>query len=1234
MLKLEKLELRGFKSFCEDTEIDLTETITAIVGPNGCGKSNLADSITWVLGEQSARLLRGVKMEDVIFQGSRTRQPVGFAEVILTFVAEQELSTHNGQWTEDGSESASEGEAAPDEAHGLTLTIAPGERVTIGRRLYRSGESDYLLNGRRVRLRDIHDLFAGTGLGPGHYAIIGQGHVEEILTAKPYERRAVIEAAAGITRFRLRQRTIELRLQSAKQNLLRIDDLVAELDRQVRSLKRQAAKARRYRRLREELRGLLRVFLTSDCQRIESELQAVGGRIAEEAHAHAELNSDVAQLESQYRRAIETTRRCEAALNQARDQLNALDLQLERTRSQRTSCREHIANLESQRANLQQEEARLIERLALVEKEIQRCAREWEALSSAVQEGHGLLAEREAVYKAELDRVKTAERGLEDLRQQVLEETNNNANLRNAAHQVDVDLDRVQTKLKGLEAEKQRALVKRQEVAAQHAEVSEVVAQDRRRLEELIQRVTEAEEGLKRARHARMSRAQELAATERERLAVEERLGVLAQLDQQHAFCSPAVQRLFEQAARSNHIRLLGTLADFVHVTQEHERTVEGLLGDRLQTILVPTIEDATQSFAFLEQTKSGQATFLVVGVHGGAHAPERERADLQEDEGPSINGRGKANSFIELLNLNPAVSAAFRRAFPEMAEARLAPDLEAAVELAFNDEARIFVTPQGHRVRAGSLLAGGGDTEGVKSLLAIKREISELNSRLSELNQAAEIAKSQLAAAERQADSLERDLNHLRAQQQEKEKALLERAHHLSALDSDQARSDQHLRVVGFESEQAEKDVQELRTKGDRLADVRRQAEGELLRLKTEGEAAQAELQKLRDEADRLSEELSSVRAQVAATVERQRGFQADHQRLHRERREIENQLQANAMEVHRVGQETSQLQTSLVAIDETITQLEADRVEAEAGVQRASEELEELYGQADDLNTHLDALRTKEKQMREQISQLEVERAQLISDGKHLSETCRNELAQPLEEVIELVVQGKNPVETQIDLNNSPAVRDRIQELRRWLEDMGPVNMMALEELEAQQDRLDFLQNQRGDVLESMAATEQALEEIKRRSRRRFTDAFEVINANFGNVFQELFGGGQGRMILLDEDTPLESGIDIIAQPPGKRLQNIMLLSGGEKTMTAIALLLGIFRYRPSPFCVLDEVDAQLDDINVRRFAQKIQEMSEHTQFIIITHNKTTMQSAGALHGVTMEEPGVSKLVSVRLT
>lgn len=1234
MLKLEKLELRGFKSFCDQTELILTDTITAVVGPNGCGKSNLSDAITWVLGEQSARLLRGGKMEDVIFQGTRTRQPVGMAEVMLTFVAERELSVSNGhRRDEDSADGPSDGNGAAAPATPLSINVAPGERITIGRRLYRSGESEYLLNGRRVRLRDIYDLFSGTGLGPGHYAIIGQGHVGEIITAKPFERRAVIESAAGITRFRMRQRATELKLQSAKQNLARIDDIMAELDRQIKSLKRQAAKARRYRRLKDELRGLLRVLFTAEAARLESELEAIDHGLDEASRVHAQLKAEVGQLEAQYRQVIDATRQHEATLNELRDQLSATELQLERTRSQRTSCLEHITGLQSKRVDLQQDEVALREQLAALEDELARCSVEVESLTRAVESGQAELIEQERVYKDAMARLKTVEAQLDEWRRRLLEQTNHHANLRYAARQVELDIERVSRQLNGLESEYQRADARRRSLQEQHVALSQAVAADREYAERLKQQREQLEHEMKHARAQQAEQERAVAALERERLSVEERLLVLQELERRHAYCSPAVQRLFEWGAANPQVKLLGTLADFVQVAEAHERLVEAALGDSLQTVLVPTLDDALESLAFLEQTQSGPSSFLVVGFHGGEAAPEMGKAMAADGESVASSSHAAMVSLMDVLNLRPGLSDVFRRAFPELAASRVVADLETALRLSFDDGQRLFLTPQGHRVRAGQFVAGGSPGQDVKSLLGMKRELHHLTARVSELTQALTRAQQQLAIAQQRADELQQQVDEASSQQQAADKAAWERNLELSALDNDRARAEQHLRVVEFEIAQAQHDLAELQEKHQKLTEARQQAEVELNHIGAEHDRTQAELAALRGEADRLAELVSLKRSEVATALERHRSLQADYERLQRSKQQMTNLLQSNAQQFQSVGEETGHLQDSLAMIEQAIEQLAAGRSALEEQVEQAARQVEQLHRHADQLQALLDERRAEEQQAREQMSRLQVERAQLISDARHLQEMCLNELAQELDQVIRLVTESGNSLETKTDLADMAAVKQRVQHLRLSIEQLGPVNMVALEELQAQQERWEFMSAQRQDVLTSIAATEQALEEIKRRSRRRFLEAFEAINANFGEVFQELFGGGQGRMVLLDEENPLESGIDIIAQPPGKRLQNINLLSGGEKSMTAIALLLAIFRYRPSPFCLLDEVDAPLDDVNIRRFAQKIQEMSDQTQFIIITHNKITMQAAKSLHGVTMEEPGVSKLVSVRL-
>lgn len=1233
MLKLEKLELRGFKSFCDQTELTFTDTITAVVGPNGCGKSNLSDAITWVLGEQSARLLRGGKMEDVIFQGTSTRQPVGMAEVTLTFVAEKELSSSNGRRAdEDSADMTIDGDVTDTVATPLHIRVAPGERITVGRRLYRSGESEYLLNGRRVRLRDIYDLFSGTGLGPGHYAIIGQGHVGEIITAKPFERRAVIESAAGITRFRMRQRAIELKLQSAKQNLTRIDDLMAELDRQINSLKRQAAKARRYRRLKDELRGLLRVLFAAEAGRLESELEAIEHGLAETTRTHTQIKATVGQLEAQYRQVIDSTRQREASLGEVRDRLNTTELQLERTRSQRTSCLEHITGLQSRRVDLQQDEAMLRQQLATLEDELDRCRVELQTLTQAVESGQAELADQESVYKNAMSRVKSVEQQLDQWRNRLLEQTNHHANLRHATRQVELDMERIDRQLSALQSEYQRADVRCGDLEEKYITLSQAVAGDQEAAEQFKQQLDRLERDLKQALDQQAQHAQTVTMLERERLSIEERLLALQELDRRHAYFSPAVQRLFEWGAGNSSVRLLGTLADFVRVSQPHERLVEAALGEYLQTVLVPTLDDALESLTFLQQTHAGPCSFLVVGFQGGEAAPERKQAAAPDGERATPSEHSMGVPLLELLNLEAGLRDVFRQAFPELAASQVVADLETALRFSF-DDGRLFLTPEGHRVRAGQFVAGGSPGQDVKSLLGIKRELQQLTARLSELTQAMAEAQQQLVVAHQQVEALQEQVDQHRLQQQAAEKAAWERTLELNALEHDRVRAKQHLRVVEFEITQAQHERTELQENYQRLTEMRQQADAELEHIKVEQERAQAELAALRHEADELLERVSLKRSEVAATLERHRSLQADYERLQRDKQQMTHLLQGNAQQFQSVGEETVHLQVSLAMLEQAIERLESERAALQTGVDQASREVERLHQQADQIQALLDERRADEQQVREQMSHLQVQRAQLVSDARHLRETCLSELAQELDEVIQLVAEGDNPIETKTDIGDMTAVKQRVQQLRVSLEQLGPVNMVALEELQMHQDRWQFMSAQRQDVLASIADTEQALEEIKRRSRRRFLEAFAAINTHFAEVFQELFGGGQGRMVLLDEENPLESGIDIIAQPPGKRLQNINLLSGGEKSMTAIALLLAIFRYRPSPFCLLDEVDAPLDDVNIRRFAKKIQEMSDQTQFIIITHNKITMQSAKSLHGVTMEEPGVSKLVSVRL-
>jgi chromosome segregation protein len=1490
MFRLEKLEINGFKSFADRTTLIFGEGITGVVGPNGCGKSNVAEAISWVLGEQSAKNLRGGKMEDVIFNGTRDRKPTGMAEVLLTMVATEDVAAREiekddeseyeeainsaehaaqaaraliqemadtdasdavegapaagqagpagqpaagqiGQAAEanqtnqlaevdagagaapaDARQGAEQsagvkdvrepahfelpsdsaaGQITPPEPGALTsenqttaadqtrpyrrrkrvaVAVSAGERITVGRRLYRTGDSDYLMNGRPCLLRDIQDLFAGTGLGGAHYAIVEQGRIGQILSSKPLDRRGLIEEAAGITKFKSRKRSAELKLESAKQNLTRLNDIITEVERQVNSLKRQAQKARRYRRLREEMRSLLRVVFTADYHRLNEAMDRVARELEQAESAHGEVGGLLSEREAEHRAASSEARAVEDALSGLREQAAAVELEADRARNRRAFEEQQIQELAARIEELNRDQQALDARLAPLDESAQRRASDLAALEEALTGEQADLLDREGEYHTELARLRMAEDDIEQMRQRMLTEIGVTERLRNLSASLEDALRRLDLKQSNLRAELERASARHEEASGECDRLGAEVENDITRLAELTERIADRAANLITLRDEGASLRSELEEAHAERTSAEHRLTSLEDLDAHHAYYSDAVQQVLspEQAAKIN---ALGTLADYVEVEAQYERLIESLFSRELQCMLVPTIDDALSGVDYIKSEGLGRGAFLVVGLHGGGGEYEDEAGDLpghpkageeavenkaarqsgierwligsapsqevsQSDEDyipidrqlppadfaftepfsflpdagyqlPDATPEGEefepgsgyeapashrdagrrfdeeasrdASRFqldvlraIDLLRMRPEIKTVVERAFPDRCAASVVPDVEAALQLSIENASRIYVTYDGEQVVNGRLIVTGAQA-GQKgtSLLGLKREIKQLRVQTATLREEERRLALDLSAVEREREGLEGDAAALDRELRQHEKAAAARDSQLQGLQRDLERAAQHVRVVEAEMRQANDERAELESRIEQLAAEVRAAVASRDAVESSLAEAQAAFVEMRARVEQLSEQVSTARASTAARAERLHAAKSEVRRIEAEAEDLRSRINRNRLELYESHSRVEQITASHAEGNSAAERFRAT-AEALAGrIGEASVSLASLRARADDLEAELIELRQQATALRDLRGNLEVERARIESEAEHLTRACFSELAVPLEDVVMSVesnqmadrqpapdggrpgptdsaadnvqageedVQAADPAGYQFVADyrllaaDIEAARARLDELRVKLDDMGPVNMMALEELEQSEDRFKFLTEQRRDILDSIMMTEEALAEIKRRTRERFRDAFTNINRNFQSMFVELFGGGRGEMILIDEEDILESGIDLIAQPPGKRLQNVLLLSGGEKAMAAIALVLAIFQYRPSPFCILDEVDAPLDEMNVGRFSNKVIEMSRDTQFLVITHNKRTMEAARALYGVTMQEQGVSKLVSVK--
>ena len=1268
MFKLQRLEITGFKSFADHTEIVFTGNgITAVVGPNGCGKSNVSDAISWVLGEQRARSLRGAEMKDVVFQGTRDRKPSGMAEVVLHMVRDDEMYDPEDRELEDIDETLSEldehsidldeidgeteepvietitevvtdetvisdngnGELVETEVvqvaavgtaqvaqktikakrhwrpRSFALDFAPGEAISVGRRLYLSGESEYTLNGRNCRLRDIQDLFAGTGLSGSHYAIIEQGRIGQILSAKPADRRNLIEEAAGISKFRTRQRAAEARLEGAKTNLSRIFDIVSEIEKQVNSLRRQAAKTRRFKILQEEYRVLMRQFFAAEGKFLSGLITDLDGQLQHAVEREHQLAAELEAKEKAVRDATQRARECEDALSEIRQRHSVNALERDRAEREHRYQAEQIVALNHRIEALLGEMAATKQRQSMITDEIERLGVEERQERELAAQTELALREAESNYQAKLDIVLRVETEAEAARNELLRHTAAVERFGEIARQLAANLEKLGHRIEGLNREAERAdnaFGEHQNeaqnlVTTLQTEAAKLAAFQEEK-QEIVAQSTEAREHLREAESS-------LNAIKEEFSRKRNRLETLQELEEKRAVYAPPVQKLFA-AQDEIGVRLSGVLADRFRVDAKWERAVETLFGPLLQTVIVDSLDDAKRTADWLQSNEIGRNAILIVPT---------------SNDGYQLFGEQRS-SLEEILGVDVAFGQLLREAFPREMSAELVETFNGHQP----QNGSVLVDAAGNILYGSRLMISGNPSADAKnsSLLAFKRELLELDQDAARLSGEIEVAESKVEAARLELAAREERVVDLQSLIIKVERGLhgLEIQERSARQEID--RAERHRKVVADEIEQAKQERIDIERKIDEANANRLVADEQRIAASDAVEHIGQRLATARADAESDAAILNDKRMTAATSSERSRSAQIALRRAENEHKELESRLAAQQLEVTETEGKVTALRESIYEIADKIASAETEIAREREEIAEGTEILANARADADRMNVELSELNHVAAEARNERGEIEIRQTESATRLENITERCAQELHILLPQLIET---EELPEDFDLD-----ASRTQADELRERLENFGAVNMLAVDELAEAEERHIFLTSQQQDIIDSIATAEEALREIKERSRARFKDAFEAINANFTEFFQELFGGGRGEMSLLEADDILEAGIEVVAQPPGKRLQNILLLSGGEKAMAAIALVMSIFKYRPSPFCLLDEVDAPLDEANVGRFVGKIADMAEKTQFIVITHNKKTMEAARALYGVTMQEPGVSKIVSVK--
>jgi chromosome segregation protein len=1252
VLKLKKLQLQGFKSFCERTELLFPGTgVVGVVGPNGCGKSNLADAIGWVLGEQSAKSLRGTRMEDVIFAGTRDRPATGMAEVSLTLVDPEQYEVEaapgtfpdasndappaeaaeegmDAGWDEDGDGAEAVAAPAAEQAAGqVVLSIRKRRRfiahnrrgeIVVTRRLYRSGESEYLLNGRPCRLRDIQDIFLGTGLGPESYAIIEQGRIGQILSSRPYDRRAVIEEAAGISKYKVRRRAAESRLEAARLNLSRVNDIFEEVTRQTASLKRQSAKAERYRGYKTELDGRQRRLARGRAQAIETAQTGLREQHAAAAQAAQAAHDAIAAQEGARAQHATQCTALELELRRLTGESGRLQRERDSSAQQITFHEQQSAELERRGADLATEQTRLQQQQAALEPELEQARRDQDTAGEAAAGAAERFAACRAQHQAAQAQVAEAERGQAAARQQSL------TLLRQAA-QLENQIGQGETLIAGFERQLQRLAedettargeldrngVRRGQLDIEFQDQQSASAALAARSQELERRVAEliASEAQERKQGEQSrTRLAELSARRRS----------LEEIVAHHGYSSEAVKGLFGRRDAAS-FQPLGVLGEFLDVDAPYDQVLEQFLHDEMNFVVVPSWDQAGEGVGMLRSQEQGRATFL---VHGDGHTTAPAAAAAPE---PAAEP-----GLIPLLGEVKALNG-FRRGLadilPKLRNAYLAADAAQARRLAVQYPHAFFLTAGGECYHNLTVSGGAGAGSGP---LSLKRELRDLARREAEEQAALTRLDQRQIVLGRDRDQAERELAQTRNQRHEAEKRLLTSTQAAQQVEGELKRAEAMLQRAVLERERAQAEQQQTSQRLEAARHEAAAASAEAARLQqreSDGVAAVAAAAATRDTA---AQAMSAAQTEAARIEERARAATAAWERLQRQQRDIATRIEAMVAEAQGLQTRQRELEAQRQILHASLERLHAELARATAAQASAEAALAAARVQVQQLENELAAGREAWDQKRQLQNECEVALARLEADLEHLRQSCREELGCELAQLAEL--DGAEPAPVAGEL---PALEAEVRELRQRIDNLGPVNMMALEEYEEARQRHEFLDTQRQDLLNAIADTQKAIQEMDTISRQKFQEAFEQINIYFQEMFQVLFGGGQGflKMSEAEPDARGDSGVDIVAQPPGKKLQNALLLSGGEKAMTAMALLLAVFRYQPSPFCLLDEVDAPMDEANVARFSDMVKRMGAHTQFILITHNKRTMEAAPTLYGVTMPQAGISRLVSVQV-
>lgn len=1192
-MKLKRIELKGFKSFCDKTEILFTQDITGIVGPNGCGKSNIVDAIRWVMGEQSAKNLRGKNMDDVIFAGSKDREPSSMSSVEITF------DTRGAQ---------------------TPVQYAQFEEVAIGRKLFRDGSSEYSINKTAVRLKDVTDFFLGTGVGTKAYSIIEQGRVGQIVTAKPEERRHFIEEAAGISKFQIRKQAAQRKMEATQQNLLRLIDIVTEIERQKTSLEKQAKKAEKFKVIQDELKGLDLKISSLDYEKLSTRQKSHLANLKILDQKQTELDLTVQQDEVQ----------CE----EARIQLLQREVQVSDLQQKVYECDNVYQLSEISLANRKETEQRLKVQIDREEQQVKEFAQQWDVLKNQLLQVITASVEADLAVVHLTDTVQSSEvefLALKDKAQNLFDE------IELAREQKNISERRLVEIQSQKQSAEQRLLEKSEQKQSAEIEWEELTNKSSR-LKRMLENTREGLAGVKQLKLSLRDQSEQLAEefvtvesqvkTEQHELEQikeqllqkKSRLQSLEELERNFEGYLDGPRSLLQKKRQGYLDAILGSVADFIETDPEYMGAVSAVLGENAQTLVVNTQTEGMSCAESLRQMASGRGSFVALQWGQLAQGAVQVREVIAAQ--PHLGIKGVVQDFVRT-----------REGFDNLKDILfhdtvLVDTLSQALEC-WQTTRLPVATLGGELISRDGILVGGSPEKTSSALLEKKQEIKNLKETVTDLMTMVKGKEEHCLDLHRKLKTIKADLDAMKSSCHEEEIKITRQeqdVHHIQqevdGLDQERQKLSNALADMDREIQLASDKISALAIEDVEQTELLQNATELLISTQSEEEALRAEL----------------TTGQNHLT---------ENKVLLAEKRQEKNTCDKD---VERLANESQQLQAAIIKASENL-QLhiklkffwESRIAFAEKNITRLlakKQDVEALYRlQKDEFELQNQALREKEAALHGLHRELSKIKDEINRESLALSE-LRAHLSRLSEQMLERYQVSLNEVFAEVCSSVDQETFDysdaigRAQELRDQLSRAGNVNLAAIDELIEVNQRYEFLAGQKNDLEKSLSSLEKAIHKINQTTKVRFAETFDLVNQKFQQVFPKLFRGGEAHLKLTDPDNILETGVDVIAQPPGKRLQSISLLSGGEKALTAVSMLFSIFLIKPSPFCLLDEVDAPLDDVNVDRYNEIVRDMAQNTQFIVVTHNKRTMQIADALYGVTMEQAGVSQMVSVDIS